>query len=64
MKMICDQKPVKKKGVYLPSELKFMAEDKTFKDTSKKHWRHKPYTSDFGGNEDERHGTPPSSLLL
>ena len=54
MKMICDQKPVRKKGVYLPSELKFMAEDKTFKDISKKHWRHKPYTCDFGGNEDDR----------
>ena len=49
--MICDQKPVKKKGVYYASELKFMAEDKSFKDISKKHWRHKPYKCDFGGDK-------------
>ena len=62
--MICDQRPVKRKSVYYQHELKKMSEDKSFKDMSKKHYKHKPYTCDFGGNEDERNGTPPSSLLL
>ena len=51
--MICDQKPVKRKGVYFASELKYMSEDKSFKDMSKKHYKHKPYTCDFGGAKDE-----------
>ena len=38
--------------------------DKELDENAKKQWRHKPYTCDFGGKEDERYGTPPSSLLL
>ena len=62
--MICDQKLTRKKGIYSATEIKYMAEDKSFKGISKKHWKHKPYECDFGGNKDERHGTPRSSLLL
>ena len=58
--MVCDQREVKKKGVYYQSELKKMAEDKNLDKNAMKHWKHKPYKCDFGGNEDERNGTPPS----
>ena len=53
-------------GYRYSSAIKKMAKfkDKHIDENAKKHWRHKPYTSDFGGNEDERNGTPPSSLLL
>ena len=51
--MVCDQREVKKKGVYYQSELKKMAEDKHLDEKAKKHWRHKPYKCDFGGAKDE-----------
>lgn len=37
---------------------------KNLDENAKKHWRHKPYKCDFGGKEDERLSTSPSSLLL
>ena len=49
--MICDQKEVKKKRIYYQSELKKMAEDKHLDEKSKKHYKHKPYTCDFGGDK-------------
>ena len=53
-------------GYKFNSTIKKLAKSKIeiLDENAKKHWRHKPYTNDFGGNENERHGTPPSSLLL
>ena len=49
--MICEQRPVKRKSVYYQHELKKMAEDKHLDEKAKKHWKHKPYTCDFGGGK-------------
>ena len=52
--MICNQREVKKKGVYYMTELKRMAEDKHLDEKAKKHFKHKPYKCDLGGKKDDR----------
>ena len=52
MKVWEQRTPVKVR-TFFESELAKMAEDKSIRETSKKHWKHKPYKCDFGGAKDE-----------
>ena len=52
MKVWEQRTPVKVR-TFFESDLAKMAEDKNLGETSKKHWRHKPYKNDFGGAKDD-----------
>ncbi len=48
---IKEQKPIIAVKTFFACELAKMAEGKNLSETSKKHWRHKPYKNDFGGGK-------------
>ena len=45
--------PVSRKRAILKVELKRMAEDKHLDEKAKKHFKHKPYKCDLGGDKNE-----------